>query len=189
MFDYEIRMVLPRDLADITKILNTSLSFGLATTSRLVQKVNSPLSLSMIKDGSVIAYISAKELRDLEKEFLFHEDIIEVVKTKFEVNKSIIVTHIVVDEQYRNQGLGSILLETLLSNSKFHNYFTVGWEKRSSKKWDAEKIFKKEGFEIIFYKENYWLRDSLLNDYSCPYCNTGCLCSAKICFKPSNIKT
>lgn len=184
MSDYEIRMVLQRDLADITKILNTSLSFGLATTSKLEEKVNSPSSLCMIKDGSVIAYVSAKELVEIEKAFLFHEDIVEVVKTKFEVNKSILITHIVVDEQYRNHGLGSILLERLLSKFKLHNFFTVGWEKRSSKKWDAENIFTKQGFELLLYKENYWLRDSLVNNYSCPYCNKGCLCSAKICFKP-----
>lgn len=182
----EIRRLEIKDVDKVCEILNTSLSFGLANDYDLLKNLNSPYNLCLVEKGEVVGYISGELITDINQTFLYHSDILERAMPAFEKDKSILISRIVVDEGMRCRGRGELLLKAFMSQFCSFNFFAVGWVKRSSHKWDAKTIFFKNGFSLLMHKEGYWFDDSISNGYGCPYCQTGCQCSATIVVKSNN---
>lgn len=178
-----IKKISEKDVPQIITLLNSTLSFGLANNDNVSQNIQSAYAYCALDNNKVVGVITSKELMDPASEFLQHENVLQKINDH-QLNHAIIVKHLAVAESYRGQGIGNNLLDQLLKQHEGRNFVTVGWITPSG--WNAKSIFHKNGFQPLIYVKEFWLKDSLLKDYECPYCiktGPGCSCSALICIK------
>ncbi|WP_054939225.1 GNAT family N-acetyltransferase [Paenibacillus ihuae] len=178
-----IKKISVKEVPQIITLLNTTLSFGLANYNNVSQYIQSTYAYCALDNNKVVGIITSKELMDPASEFLQHENVLQKLN-ECQINHAIIVKQLAVAQYYRGQGIGTNLLDQLLKQHAGRNFVTVGWITPSG--WNAKSIFHKNSFQPLIYVKEFWLKDSLLKKYDCPYCKKfgpGCSCSAVICIK------
>ena len=82
---------------------------------------------------------------------------------------------------HQKQGYGTQLLTHVLQQFPSVFFVSIGWIKPTG--WDAERMVIKQGFESLCDVPQFWLQDSLIHNYGCPYCDPNwCACDARIAY-------
>lgn len=171
-----VRQARLEDVTVIRNLLNKYLSYGLADEQNTTDKVMNQTTYVCLKDEQIIGIIISKDLE--LGDFTLEDNEWDIL----DINQpSKYISHIVVDENYRGYGVATNLLNKLMSDMENqYNVFAVGWIKSDNNKWEAETVFKHEGFSDLLTIPNYFEREG---DVYCPCCKGNCRCSAKIVFK------
>lgn len=184
---------------DSLQVLNLlKKGFNLSNTQINIKDIQNEikydLSYVLEIEGEILGYICGSYIDS-------YEEFIEILNYNYDLEATILhnlnenyidftelieVRNLIVSEKLRGQGFGSEIVKTLLNETAGENYLVVGLEHTKNNKWDAETIFRNEGFKFIDKIENYFLNYSL--DYG-QYCNNclkpvgrendfGCYCTA-----------
>jgi GNAT superfamily N-acetyltransferase len=175
----KIRLAIEKDVSQINQLLNFNLSFGLSTEEK-INHILENIFVSEIEDKIVgMSFLTEINKEDLIEEFFHHKEILDKIKIE---EKNNLIKLLVVDKEYRRIGIGTKLISESLSN-KEAPCFAIGWVQRDFG-FQAESILKKIGFKEVVEIKQFWLEDSLNNNYGCPYCSDYfCTCSAKIFYR------
>ena len=96
------------------------------------------------------------------------------------------IYHLAVDEGFRRQGVGRLLLNYVLENHKDLPFFdAVGW--RTPNGWLAESLFLRQGF-VIKQEVPLWKEDCDSVSF-CPYFTGKCVCTAVVVEKPNTSRS
>jgi GNAT superfamily N-acetyltransferase len=177
----KISVLSKENVNSVTKLLNSYLSFGLATEENVEKYAGYELALVCMENDAVLGFTLAYKMKNINEELLGHQDLIHMFKDK---KNLYILKQIVVDESYRKRGIGDLLLKTLLERLKEKAIITIGWEKPEG--CDSKGILIKNGFKEIARKEKFWYEDSIKEKYGCPYCSEEYCKCAGILFYKSN---
>ncbi|TCO10578.1 N-acetyltransferase [Natronoflexus pectinivorans] len=84
----------------------------------------------------------------------------------------------VVDQKFRNMGVGHALFCNALEEIKEMNPNSVIGTAWHFKESPMHHIFRKEGFRSLGILKNYWLQESISKQFKCPVCGNPCFCNA-----------
>lgn len=102
-------------------------------------------------------------------------------------DKAIYLKSIAVKDEYKNKGVGKMLLKSFIkaADDKQLTIYSSVWIKRDKNIF--ENMLAKNGFNLHEKYENYWREASIKEQFECKYCGIPpCLCSMKIYFRLSN---
>lgn len=177
---FKIREAEIKDCESIVEILNKYLSFGLCKDTQIIKDILNKNVFNYVCEYNnlIIGYISCK-IVDIENDFDVN------INDYIDINKSnnYIITHVVVEPNFRLMGIGKILLQAItdkivLLNNDISYIFCIGWVRSDTKIWDAEKLFLFYSFFKLAYIKSYFsINDSEL---PCPYCKKYCKCDGTI---------
>lgn len=107
----------------------------------------------------------------------------EIRELRF-VQKIGYVKTVAVDENFKNLGLASMLIEECLSKLKSNGseaYFATAWKHAGI--INIASIMDRCGFRKMLEIPNYWYESSIKEKFNCPQCGNPCHCSCVIYIK------
>lgn len=168
------------DIQAVLDLLNRNLGVGFYTVPDLEKAIfeNNIYSMYVSFDGDIlegfaIGYITTnehiiKQLSNYSISYSLLSHQIGVVKT------------IVVEQQYRNRGIGHKLCDSLIKSLTLkgaQTFISLAW--KQGDEINAHFMLQRNGFNQHAELKEYWKTDSLEKQYSCVMCGKPpCLCSA-----------
>lgn len=173
-------------------LLDTELGEGFISSENLSSYLKHPQKtiLGFMQDGLVIAVITGEVL-------LTQEEFISVAPTDMKDSFSEalqfmepapiapigLIKSVAVHKRFRGQGFAQSLVEAMLVEQRAlgaSQFASLGWTDEDG--CHIQTIFERNNFRTVCDIPDFWRKDSIESNYSCPSCGLPCRCTARIFF-------
>lgn len=170
---YAINSLVKEDYEGCFLLLDKHLSFGLVDLQSYTKRQQDSVCFTAHKEGVLVGCIEGTFVNPLK-------DVDDELKDRFNLTDTLgtfYISHLVTHPDYRNRGVGSVLLRELLKATKTHakDYLALGWVKNGNA-WDAGDMFYKAGFKTLYISEDYYKGEG----YYCDVCSGLCECGIEL---------
>jgi ribosomal protein S18 acetylase RimI-like enzyme len=171
-----------KHLKDIYNLSNYAFGNNYHSESHYRSYIDSPgnIGIVAIDKKKVIGFLTLNIIDSKNRNDFFLTDFSWFLKE--ENNKNIAVIHqIVVHPNSQKQGIGNLLIQEANNKISNINCLCIAWKNKG--KVDLNSVLTKNHFSAIKTIKNYWFKDSIQNNYSCPTCGHPCKCDAIVYIK------
>ena len=159
------------------------------TLKKLVNNKNTLVIGAFDLNNKMLGFGYCTILKQAELEESMHSSQYKKIPQIIKTPKKIGITNtIVILNNYKGKGLGSVIFNNFLTFFKENSIDTVtGFAWKTKEGINMEAIFKKTNFYILEVIQNFWREDSIEKKYNCPDCGAPpCNCSTVIYLKKHN---
>ena len=175
----QVKLFEARYAQKIATLLNNYLPFEEENENTVLQAGG--IQYICVDNDEVIGYIAGYLIEDARNEFPYFEQELTQLRLVTTEKATFYTSHLVVNPNYRGQGIGRALVEAYdkAAKEQAEAVISVGWVKSDTNSWDAEKLFATFGLSRFIYIDEYFKP----YDVYCPSCDGRCVCDADIYYK------
>lgn len=173
----EIREIGLSERKKVENLIRRNQSDILELEEVIVNKLSEGLNFGLFIQDKLIGYVLSTF--DIENELYQNETVLSKINELNQVTNDgdlLLISDLLIDKNYRRNGLGLMLLKELILKSKSSFIFIVGRNESNGKRWQAERLVKSIGFKFFYAEKGFWNEVSIEEDYECHACKIGCRC-------------